>query len=275
MNPRGRAVEAYLKALRTGEASATVSAARHLAPDVVLDTVGAHMWGNGPEHFEGYEQTVNMITGIGVMTGVYRTAPWSSPVEIDGDKLQVSAQIGGLLSSSTLTFTFNDRDQIVHVNQVNAGGSPAPATDKIPDFVTAYVNSALANNTPMVVAYTDQNGAPVLSMRGSTQVYSDTQLSIWVRHANGGMAQCLRSNPRMALMYRDPPARATLTFEGLGHFEADPEVRDRVFELMPEVEQKHDPGRIGACLLIDVQRVTGSTPRGAVRMQAAAPVSAA
>ncbi len=274
MDPRTRAVEAYLKALRTGEASATVSAARHLAPDVVLDTIGAHMWGNGPEHFEGYEQTVNMITGIGVMTGVYRTAPWSSPVEVDGGKLQVAAQIGGLLSSSALTFTFNDREQIVHVNQVNAGGGGSPATDKIPDFAKAYVNSALANNTPMVVAYTDQNGAPVLSMRGSTQAYSDTQLSIWVRHANGGMAQCLRANPRMALMYRDPPARATLTFEGLGRFEADPEVRDRVFELMPEVEQKHDPGRIGACLLIDVQRVTGSTPRGAVRMQAASPVAA-
>src|SRR5947209_2177727 len=133
MEPRVRAVEAYLKALRTGEASATVSAARHLAPDVVLDTVGAHMWGNGPEHFDGYDEVVQMITGIGVMTGVYRTAPWTNPVDVGHGKLQVSAQIGGLLSSSTLTFTFNDRDQIVHVEQVNAGGSPSPATDKIPD----------------------------------------------------------------------------------------------------------------------------------------------
>lgn len=272
MNARTRAVEAYLKALRTGEASATVSAARHLAPNVVLDTVGAHMWGNGPEHFEGYEQTVNMITGIGVMTGVYRTAPWTSPAEVDGGKLQTSAQIGGLLSSSTLTFTFNDRDQIVHVEQVNAGGTPSPVTDKIPDFVKAYVNSALANNTPLIVAYTDANGAPVLSLRGSTQVYSDTQLSIWVRHANGGMAQALRANPRMALMYRDPPARANLTFEGRGHFEADPDVRERIFDLMPEVEQKHDPGHTGACLLIDIERVVGSTPRGAVRMVATSTV---
>jgi len=29
------------------EASATTQAARFLAPDVVLDTTGAHMWGNG------------------------------------------------------------------------------------------------------------------------------------------------------------------------------------------------------------------------------------
>jgi hypothetical protein len=271
MDPRTRAAEAYLKALRTGEESATASAAQHLAPDVVLDTVGAHMWGNGHEEFVGYAQTVSMITGIGVMTGVYRSAPWSNPTPLDDGKLQVSAQIGGLLASSTLTFTFNSSDQIVRVEQVNTGGGPAPTTDRIPDFVKGYVNSALANNTPLIVAYTDPNGAPNLSLRGSTQVYSDTQLSIWVRHANGGMANALRSNPRMALMYRDPPARANLTFEGRGHFEDDPEVRDRVFELMPEVEQKHDLGRIGAALIIDVERLTGATPRGAVRMQAAVP----
>jgi len=272
MDERVRAVEAYLKALRTGEASATATASRHLAPNVVLDTVGAHMWGNGPEHFEGYDQVLNMITGIGVMTGVYRGAPWSNPTPTDDGKLQTSATIGGLLASSTLTFTFNSDDQIVHVEQVNAGGSGSPAVDRIPDFVKGYVNSALANNTPMIIAYTDANGAPVLSMRGSTQVYSDTQLSIWVRHASGGMANALRANPRMALMYRDPPARANLLFEGRGHFDEDAEVRDRVWELMPEVEQRHDLGRTGAALIIDVERLSGATPRGAVRMQA--PVSA-
>ena len=58
----------------------------------------------------------------------------------------------------------------------------------------------------------------------------------------------------MTLMYRDPPARTNLTFEGRAHFEADPEVRERVFDLAPEVEQKHDPGHIGAALIIDEVR---------------------
>jgi len=92
-------------------------------------------------------------------------------------------------------------------------------------------------------------------------------LSIWVRHATGGMAGSLRANPQMALMYRDPPARTTLTFQGRAHFEDDEEVRTRVFELSPEVEQKHDPGRIGAALLIDIDRLSGNTPRGGVRME--------
>jgi len=270
MNPRVRAVEAYLKALRTGEASATETAARHLAPDVVLKTVGAHMWGNGPEEFHGYDETLHMITGIGVMTGVYRTAPWTDPhLESDGSVSTGFDAGGGLVSSSQLTFQFNDQDQITQIEQTNKGGTPAPETDRIPEFVKGIINGALANNTPLIVAYTDESGAPNLSMRGSTQVYSDTQLSIWVRHATGGMANALKKNPRMSLMYRDPPARTTLTFEGLAHFETDPEIRDRIFELAPEVEQRHDLARTGAALLIDITRLTGNTPRGGVRMKRA------
>ena len=33
----------------------------------------------------------------------------------------------------------------------------------------------------MTVAYVDENGVPNLSLRGSVQVYSPTQLSIWLR----------------------------------------------------------------------------------------------
>lgn len=266
MDSRVRAVEAYVKALRTGEASATATAAKHLAHDVVLDTTGAHMWGNGHETFTGYDDVLFMITGIGVMTGVYRTGAWGDPV-VDGNQARVTADLGGgLLSTASLVFTFDADDKITRIEQVNTGGTGAPATDTMPAFVKATVNAALANNTPLIVAYTGEDGAPVLSMRGSTQAYSDTQLSIWVRHANGGMAKALQKNPSMALMYRDPPARATLTFQGRGYFNDDPEVRARVFDLMPEVEQRHDLDRTGAALIIEVDRVSGSTPRGGVRM---------
>src|ERR1700736_1419606 len=100
MNARVRAVEAYLKALRTGEASATANAAQYLAPDVELDTVGAHMWGNGHEEFKGYAETLKMITGIGVMTGVYRTAPWSNPTPGGDGSVQAVADMGGGLLAS-------------------------------------------------------------------------------------------------------------------------------------------------------------------------------
>ena len=228
-----RAAEAYVKALRTGEASATETAARHLAPDVVLDTVGAHMWGNGHEEFNGYDDDRQMITGIGVMTGVYRTAPWSNPTP-DGDTVKVTADMGGgLLASVSLTFTFNDHDQITRIEQVNKGGSPRPATDRIPEFVKGMVNAALANNTPLIVAYTDEKGAPNLSLRGSTQVVQRHPIEHLGAARQRRHGQRAKKNPQMALMYRDPPARANLTFEGRAHFETDEEVRDRVFELCP------------------------------------------
>src|SRR4030095_3296278 len=202
-NTRVRAAEAYVKALRTGEASATESAAKQLAKDVQLETTGAHAWGNGHESFSGYDEVVHMITGIGVRTGVSRTGAWEDPV-VEGDTVTVKADLGGgLLSSADLTFTFNSDDKITKIVQVNTGGSGAPQTSTIPAFAKAIINAALANNTPLIVAYTGEDGAPVLTMRGSTQVYSDTQLSIWVRHANGGMAKALQKNPNMVLMYRD------------------------------------------------------------------------
>ena len=48
MKNRARAVELYVKALRTGEASATATAATNLATDVVLDTVGRPHVGQRP-----------------------------------------------------------------------------------------------------------------------------------------------------------------------------------------------------------------------------------
>jgi len=133
--------------------------------------------------------------------------------------------------------------------------------------VRGIINGALANGTPIVVAYTDDAGQPVLSLRGSTQVYSDTQLCIWVRNADGGIIRTMARNPRVSCLYRDSKTRTTLIIQGRGHVESSPEIRERVFALSPEVEQNHDTARKGAALIIDISRVMGNTPRGGVRMQ--------
>jgi hypothetical protein len=98
-------------------------------------------------------------------------------------------------------------------------------------------------------------------------VYGDTQLSLWVRNADGGLIRSLRANPVVALLYRDSRTRTTLIFRGHGHVETDEAVRERVFTLSPEVEQNHDPERNGAALLVDVSGLQGTSPRGPVRME--------
>ncbi|MDE3078212.1 MAG: hypothetical protein KGJ86_22540, partial [Chloroflexota bacterium] len=196
-NNRAQAVEAYVRSVRTGEASAAAQAAAHLAPDVVLST--------GQEEIKGHDQVLARISGQWPFTPVYVLGAWSVPLE-EGDKLKVSAQFSGLGAAPaalSLTFSFNSAGQISRVDQQTTPAGPMQTTDQIPDFVKGYVNSALANGTPMVVAYTDESGQPVLSLRGSTQAYSDTQLCIWLRNAEGGLSKSIAKNPKMSVLYRD------------------------------------------------------------------------
>jgi hypothetical protein len=73
-------------------------------------------------------------------------------------------------------------------------------------------------------------------------------------------------NPKVSLLYRDSKTRSTIVVEGRAHVSEDEEVRRRLYELTPEVEQLHDTGRKGAALLIDVVRLQGGGPKGNYRM---------
>jgi hypothetical protein len=260
-NNRVQAVESYVQSMRTGETSAATRASKYLAPDVVLST--------GREEIAGHDQVLQRITGQWPLTPVYLHGGWSAP-QPDGDRLKVRAEFGPFGAAPqaiTLSFSFNGSDQIKRIDQETVMAPPPAATDAIPDFVRGLVNGALANGTPITVAYVDQGGQPVQSLRGSTQVYSDHQLSIWLRNAEGGIVKALERNPKLSLLYRDSKTRTTLILQGRGHIESDPEVRDRVYTLAPEVEQTHDPAHRGAALIIDIERLQGSSPRGAVRME--------
>ena len=262
-DPRFSAVEAFVQSLRTGTPSAAARAAEHLAEDVVLRV--------GSSEVVGKDAVLRRITGQWPQTPTYQYASWSEPRE-DGDRLVVHAEfppLGAAPATIDLAFSLDADGRIAGVEQttVMQGTPPAPVADTIPDFVRGIVDNALALGLPMSVTYVDEDGQPVLSLRGSVQVYSDRQLSIWVRNANGGLVKALESNPRLALLYRDSRTRTTLIFQGRGHVATDPDVRARVFERSPEVEQNHDPARNGAAVLIDVTRIQGTSPRGPVRYE--------
>lgn len=258
---RVRAAEAYVRALRTGEASAAVQADGYLAPDVVLRS--------GSEEVVGHPAVLARITGQWPLTPVFMHGAWAAP-RVEGDKVLVSAEFGPMGAAPArleLTFGFDVAGQIAAVTHTLTPQAPVAPSAGLPDFVKALINGALANGTPMCVAYTDESGAPVQSLRGSTQVYSDTQLCIWVRNASGGLVAAMQgSNPRVSLLYRDSKLRTTLIIQGRGHVSTEQAVRDRVYELVPEVEQNHDPARRGAALLIDVVQLQGTTVRGLVKL---------
>lgn len=256
-----RAARAYVRALRSGEGSASKRAEPYLASDATA-TIGSTT-------LTGKDSVLGHITGIWPNTPVYQLGAWGEPV-IEGSTATVEAEFpafGAGAARATLTFGFNDSDEIVAVEENYIAGPRPEPQKEIPLVARGMIDNALANGTPMVVAYVDQEGMPQLSLRGSTQVFSPTQLCIWLRSAEGGLTRAITANPRVSLLYRDSRTRSTLIVKGTARVETDPAIRDEVFELTSEVEQMHDPSRQGAALIIDVTELRGGTPKGGVNVQ--------
>lgn len=265
MDPKLEAAEAYVLAMRTGEVPATRAAAQHLAKDVVLNLTA----GQRRNTISGYDAVVDRITGEWPNTPVFVKGFWSF-ARSEGNQVKVDATfppMGAAPAAVHLTFSFDSTGKINVIDQETVPQAPAEVTDTIPDTARGLINGALRNNTPMSVAYIDENGKPSLSLRGSVQVYSPTQLSIWVRNSSSGMARAIAKNPNVALLYRDSATRSTLMVQGVGHIETDPAIRDHVWDMIQDVEQKHETRESGCALIIDVTRMQGGTPRGGVRMQ--------
>jgi hypothetical protein len=209
--------------------------------------------------------TLSQIAGMGLFKG----ASWSEPT-VDGDTVTVSGSLppGGMLAGATLVVSFDDTDEITHVEQqLRVAGPPPKTAVHLTDNVKNLVNGSLANGTPFVVAYVDGNGSPRLSMRGSTQTYGDDQLAIWVRNPEGGLRRALDGNPHIGLWYRDQQTRAGLQFYGRGHVDDSDAAREKVYTSSPEPEQRADPERKGFALIIDLDQVQGMGPDGRLNME--------
>jgi general stress protein 26 len=192
---------------------------------------------------------------------VYRKTSWSAP-QADGDRVKVTG--GGLL----LLFELAGGRIAAIRQQALAGAPPTPATPvKLTDELKKLVDNALATRHPMIVAYVDAAGQPILSFRGSTQSFSDDQLAIWVRNSDGNFLNAIAKNPKVALMYRDEDTKATYQFQGRARVTSDEAVRQRIYAKMAEAERNHDPARTGVALLVDLDRVegwAGMSPNGPV-----------
>jgi len=197
---------------------------------------------------------------------------WTEP-KSDGKAVDISctfpaqAPVGGV----TLHLAFNDDARISRVETGFVPGVPPAAADiKITEAIRDAVNGAFANGTPVTVAYVSENGQPHLSLRGTTQVFSDDQLAIWVRNPEGGLLSAIDANPRLALLYRDPPTRTTFQFYGRAHADRSAEVSERVYSNSPEFERNMDQQRRGVAVVIDLDRVEGRDSSGPFLMQRSA-----
>ena len=255
---RREAVEAIVRAMRTGEHSVARVAAKFLAPDVTMDANGIELGDRGG--------VIERITGQWVFTPVLAQGEWSLPEKV-ADALRVRAEFPGLgaaPSDYSLTFRFDERGLVSRTEEKFVFRMVREPVGEIPAHLRAAINRALANQTPMVLAYVDDHGAPSLSLRGSIQVYGAAQLCLWVRNVNSGLMRAIRAGRPLALLFRNSASRTTLTIRGVGRIIDDPDERQRIFQSTPEVEQRHDPAMTGGAVIIDVARIQGTSPKGPV-----------
>jgi Pyridoxamine 5'-phosphate oxidase len=239
----------YIKSLRTGEQSAARQVAPHIADDAVA-------WYGG-NSYQGRDAVLARMSGKWPMTNTLRRAGWSEPAAEDGHLVVTAEYPPGIAMPriARVVFSFSDRDEITEVVHELVPFPDRLVTDEVPLVIRGLVNDALGNNTPLCLAYVNADGEPVLSLRGSLQFHGPRQISAWIRNPKGGLVAAIAANPKVALLYRDNDRLITMTIKGLAHIEPDEEIRGQVYDLMPEVEQTHDPARAGACLIIDIKSI--------------------
>jgi len=127
------------------------------------------------------------------------------------------------------------------------------------DAMKNAVDSAFGTGKPLAISYVDENGAPQLSYRGSTQAFSDTELAIWVRNPDGRILESIAKNPAVALIYGnfDPTNRSFMIFRGRAHIDGSEAARRQVYERAHEFERNQDKERKGVAILIDLDSVEG------------------
>jgi hypothetical protein len=255
---RLEAIQAYIKALRTAEESAVLWLGRHLSVTIELR-------GGLGDVSRGIDAVLDRLRRIAPFTPVYGRGAFADPSRVDDETLEVEAtfDVGGAPSRMMLTFTFDPSDQLLLITETLEFAPSQTGTELTP-HMRALVNGALAAGTPMVLAYVASDGTPRLSLRGSVQVFGPATLCLWVRPGSRFLAGDENRVP-VSLLLRESRTRTTLTFTGSARRPSETE-SDLIFNLIPEVEQTHDPKRVGRGVLIDVHTVKGTLPNGPVDM---------
>src|SRR5205823_11099517 len=118
MSSRTQAAEAYIKALRTGEPSATQAASQYLADDVVLATAN--------DEITGHSNVLKRITGQWPLTPVFQHAGFSAPEESNGNvRLEGDLPpMGAAPQKIILTFSFDPQGKIKRIEQQQQAAGP-------------------------------------------------------------------------------------------------------------------------------------------------------
>ena len=104
---------------------------------------------------------------------------------------------------------------------------------------------------------TSNEGQPDLALKGSLMVWDKDHLAWWERSKRETLA-ALGVNPRVAILVRNTTRdRRALRFYGTARVVDDPELRERVWERVRQVEKDTDKEKQGVAVIVRVDRVRG------------------
>jgi hypothetical protein len=128
--------------------------------------------------------------------------------------------------------------------------------------IAAAIDGAALRGHPIAVAFVRDDGSPSVSFRGGTYVRSSTELAIWVRKRDSGLAAAIADRPHDSLVFfeMDGPGARYLAIEGQAR--VAPELDQEVYAAIVEPERQQDPDRKGVAVIVDVQTVTGAGAGG-------------
>lgn len=249
---------AVVRALRTGEVSAARVAQRHLANNATFETSRAA--------FEGIDAVTERLTGHWTYTPVMAAGAWQVAANEDGAVLAEAdfSGIGASPAEYTLEFAFDAHGRIERIVEKAVQTAPPSPAAALSPWLRRCLDRALAEGKPLAVSYVSEDGTPSLSLRGSIYTVDGQSLGLWLRQPSGGLADAIARGQMVSFLYRDSSTRTTLVGMAKGRIATDQGERDEVFDCIPEVEQRHDPGRVGAAAILDLIEMKGTSPKGPV-----------
>ena len=135
-----------------------------------------------------------------------------------------------------------------------------PSPILLSDHLDRALKHAFETLNPLIVAYVNDRGQSSQSPRGTVQIFSETQIAMWLWSRNGGLARAIDANPNISVHYWGGIGTAyggALLFQGVAHIDDAQATRDFVYDNSPPSEQRADPNRAGCALVVDLYRASG------------------
>ncbi len=123
------------------------------------------------------------------------------------------------------------------------------------DRMRQLLDTAMDDRCTCLLGTADRHGRPQISMKGSVMVFDRETLAYWERAKRTALDN-VAENPHVVVFYRNSSQRITWRFHGTATAYESGAIRNNVMHRTVQVELDRDPDRLGAAVLIKVERIT-------------------